>query len=394
VAVSLLIMIVAAAGLLSGYSMGASESAGRTSALQSEITSLDAEVSSLSAQLAALQSSADANGTVYLSGSLNALYASVKDSIVTVMGVVKESMGYGYYSYSEVLGSGFVVNLTGECLVVTNCHVIDGMINGSVTFTSGEAYPFEVLGADEFSDLAILAVVGAPEGTLVPLEVASSSTVRVGDPVVAIGNPYGLQSTLTSGIVSQLNRAIQTETSGSRLLSGVIQITAPINPGNSGGPLLDAEGRVIGITSAIVSDSQNVGFAIPSDTLLKEIRDLAEHGSYSHPYIGITGAAVDYLIADAAGLDTTYGVLVQTVTAGSPADAAGLQGGTYTVTVAGTRYYAGGDLIVEVDGQRVRSMDDLTSYIELNAYPGTTVSLTVMRGGGTIEVPVTLGAYG
>jgi S1-C subfamily serine protease len=394
VAVSLLIMIVAAACLLSGYSMGASESAGRTSALQSEITSLDAEVSSLSAQLAALQSSADANGTVYLSGSLNALYASVKDSIVTVMGVVKESMGYGYYSYSEVLGSGFVVNLTGECLVVTNCHVIDGMINGSVTFTSGEAYPFEVLGTDEFSDLAILAVVGAPEGTLVPLEVASSSTVRVGDPVVAIGNPYGLQSTLTSGIVSQLNRAIQTETSGSRLLSGVIQITAPINPGNSGGPLLDAEGRVIGITSAIVSDSQNVGFAIPSDTLLKEIRDLAEHGSYSHPYIGITGAAVDYLIADAAGLDTTYGVLVQTVTAGSPADAAGLQGGTYTVTVAGTRYYAGGDLIVEVDGQRVRSMDDLTSYIELNAYPGTTVSLTVMRGGGTIEVPVTLGAYG
>jgi S1-C subfamily serine protease len=394
VAVSLLIMIVAAACLLSGYSMGASESAGRTSALQSEITSLDAEVSSLSAQLAALQSSADANGTVYLSGSLNALYASVKDSIVTVMGVVKESMGYGYYSYSEVLGSGFVVNLTGECLVVTNCHVIDGMINGSVTFTSGEAYPFEVLGTDEFSDLAILAVVGAPEGTLVPLEVASSSTVRVGDPVVAIGNPYGLQSTLTSGIVSQLNRAIQTETSGSRLLSGVIQITAPINPGNSGGPLLDAEGRVIGITSAIVSDSQNVGFAIPSDTLLKEIRDLAEHGSYSHPYIGITGAAVDYLIADAAGLDTTYGVLVQTVTAGSPADAAGLQGGTYTVTVAGTRYYAGGDLIVEVDGQRVRSMDDLTSYIELNAYPGTTVSLTVIRGGGTIEVPVTLGAYG
>ncbi len=387
-------MIVALAGLLSGYSMGASEGAERTSALQSEISSLDAEVSSLSAQLAALQSSADANGTVYISGSLNALYGSVKDSIVTVMGVVKESMGYGYYSYSEVLGSGFVVNLTGGCLVVTNYHVIDGMINGSITFTSGEAYPFEVLGADEYSDLAILAVVGAPEGTLVPLEVASSSAVRVGDPVVAIGNPYGLQSTLTSGIVSQLNRAIQTETSGSHLLSGVIQITAPINPGNSGGPLLDAEGRVIGITSAIVSDSQNVGFAISSDTLLKEIRDLAEHGSYSHPYIGITGAAVDYLIADAAGLDATYGVLIQTVTAGSPADAAGLQGGTYTVTVAGTRYYAGGDLIVEVDGQRVRSMDDLTSYIELNAYPGTTVSLTVMRGGGTIEVPVTLGAYG
>ncbi len=384
-------MIVAIAGLLSGYSIGAGEGA---SALQSEISSLDAEVSSLSAQLAALQSSADANGTVYLGGSLNSLYGSVKDSIVTVMGIVKESMGYGYYSYSEVLGSGFIVNLTGECLIVTNYHVIDGMINGSVTFTSGEAYPFEVLGADEYSDLAILAVVGAPAGTLVPLEVASSSIVRVGDPVVAIGNPYGLQSTLTSGIVSQLNRAIQTETSGSHLIAGVIQITAPINPGNSGGPLLDAEGRVIGITSAIVSDSQNVGFAIPSDTLLKEIQGLAEHGSYSHPYIGITGAAVDYLIAEAAGLDATYGVLIQTVTAGSPAAAAGLQGGEYTVTVAGTRYYAGGDLIVEVDGQRVRSMDDLTSYIELNAYPGTAVSLTVLRGGGTFEVPVTLGAYG
>ncbi len=394
IAVSLLIMIVAVAGMFSGYSIGAGESSGQVSALESDISSLEAQISSLSTQLASLQDSSASNSTVYITGSLNALYESVKDSIVTVMGVVKTSLGYGRYSYSEVLASGFVVNLTGECLIVTNYHVIEDMINGSVTFTSGEAYAFEVLGADEYSDIAMLVAIGAPEGTLIPLEVASSSTVKVGDAVVALGNPYGLESTLTSGIVSQLNRAIQTETSGSFLIAGVIQITTPINPGNSGGPLFDAEGRVVGITSAIVSDSQNVGFAISSDTLLKEIDDLVENGSYSHPYIGITGAAVDYLIADAAGLGTTYGVLIQTVTAGSPAEIAGLECGTYTVTVAGTRYYAGGDLIVEIDGQRVKSMDDLTSYLELNTYPGTTVNLTVIRGGSTTAVPVTLGAYG
>jgi 2-alkenal reductase len=314
----------------------------------------------------------------------------VKDSIVTIQGLIATTGMFGMVSYSEVLGSGFVVNITGISVIITNFHVIDGMINGSVTFIDGNAYPFTVLGKDKYSDLAVLQVQ-APVDELKPLTVVSSQTVNVGDGVIAIGNPYGLQSSLTSGIVSQLDRAIQTDTSSSYLISNIIQIDTPINPGNSGGPLLDAEGRVVGITTAIVSGSNSIGFAVPSDAILKEINDLITKGSYSHPYFGISGVALDYLTSQAAGLNVTYGVLIQTVTIGSPASSAGLRAGTQIVSVVGENIRVGGDVIIQVDGQLVRSMDDLTSYLEENTIPGQTVNMTVMRGGSTILVPVVLG---
>ena len=389
----ILVLMLVAAGFSAGFFIGGYANSLQISEIYSELSTAQYQISQLQYQVAALQS-IDFNSTVYLPGSLNSLYESVKDSIVTVQGLVPTTGMFGMVTYSEVLGSGFIVNLTGTPLIVTNFHVIDGMVNGSVTFTNGEAYTFTVVGEDKYSDLAIVQTPTAPDYLLKPLAVASSSTLDVGDAVVALGNPYGLQSTLTSGIVSQLNRAIQTETSGNYLISGVIQITAPINPGNSGGPLFDAEARVVGITVAIISDSQNVGFAIPSDSLIKEIHDLTTEGSYNHSYLGITGVAVDYLIANAVGLNMTYGVLVQTVPASSPANTAGIVGGSHAVIIAGQRIYAGGDIIIEADGQRIRSMEDLTSYIELDTVPGMTVNLTVVRGSSILTLPVSLGAYG
>jgi S1-C subfamily serine protease len=209
--------------------------------------------------------------------------------------------------------------------------------------------------------------------------------------VVAVGNPYGLQSTLTSGIVSQLGRSIQTETAGSYLISDVIQTSAPINPGNSGGPLLDSQGRVVGITSAILSGSQNVGFAIPSDTVIREFADLISTGTYAHPYLGMSGLSVDYLIAKAAGLNYTYGVLVQSVTSGGPADNAGMRAGTQVASVAGQQFYVGGDLIISIGSERIRTMDDLSSYLEVQSVPGPTVNFTVVRDGSSLTLPVVIG---
>jgi S1-C subfamily serine protease len=382
-----LVLVVLVVGLFAGYTLS-SYSQPQVTLLNSKVTALESEVSGLQSQVVSLQSGS--NSTLYSSAGLNPLYESVKDSVVTIEGLLPQTGIFGTVYYSEVLGSGFVVNLTGKMLIVTNFHVIDGMVNGSVTFINGDAYPFTVLGKDQYSDLAVLQPQ-APADILKPLTVVSSDTLKVGDTVIAIGNPYGLQSTLTSGVVSQLNRAIQTETSGNYLIAGLIQISTPINPGNSGGPLFDAQGRVVGITSAIISGSQNVGFAIPSDAVIKEIHALVSKGSYSHPYLGISGFPLDYLTAQAAGLNITYGVLIQTVVAGTPAANAGLRGGTQTIDVGGQSISTGGDIIIKVDNQPVRTMDDLLSYLEDNTIPGQTVSITVIRGEGTLSIPVVLG---
>jgi S1-C subfamily serine protease len=389
-----LILAVLAVGLLAGYAMSSYSSQPQIAKLNSNITALENQLSAVKIQIAGLQSGGNSTGysnsTVYSVESLNPLYESVKGSIVTIDGLVAEQGLFGT-SYSEVLGSGFVVNLTGSPLIITNYHVVDGMINGSVTFINGEAYPFQILGDDPYSDLAVLKVQ-APSDLLVPLTVVSSGTLNVGDVVIAIGNPYGLQSTMTSGIVSQLNRAIQTDISGNYLIAGMIQISTPINPGNSGGPLLDERGDVVGITADIVSGSVGVGFAVPSDAIIREIQDLVTTGSYSHSYLGINGYDLDYITAQAAGLNITYGVLIQTVNQTGPAYSAGLRGGTQTVNVAGETVTIGGDIIIQVNNQPVRTMDDLTSYIDGNTVPGQTVSLTIVRGGIDLKISVTLGA--
>ncbi|MEJ5292235.1 MAG: trypsin-like peptidase domain-containing protein [Candidatus Methanosuratincola sp.] len=353
-------------------------------ALLQRIGALESQVASLQSQLNEMQ-----NRSLSVQ-SINDVYLSVRDSIVTVSGLLPSTDLFGRTSYTSVIGSGFVANLTGEPLVVTNYHVVSGVVNGSITFIDGEAYPFEVVGLDKYSDLAVLRA-SAPAEKLVPLKIASSSGLSVGDLVIAIGNPYGLESTMTSGIVSQLNRAIQSETAGNFSIAGVIQITTPINPGNSGGPLLDSQGRVVGITTAIITGSQNVGFAIPSDTIIREFATLVETGGYVHPYMGITGYSLNYAASTAMGLSQRWGVLVQTVVSGGPADLAGIRGGNQSVTVGGEQIRAGGDVILYIDGVKTKSMDDLTSYL-VTRHPGQEVTLTVLREGAVKEIAVTLGA--
>ncbi|MBC7121185.1 MAG: trypsin-like peptidase domain-containing protein [Candidatus Methanosuratus sp.] len=354
-------------------------------------TAMVQRIGALESQVSALQSQLNEFQTRNMSvQSLNEIYEAVKGSIVTVSGLLPSTDIFGRVSYTSVLGSGFVVNLTGEPLVVTNYHVVDGIVNGSVTFIDGDAYPFQVVGLDKYSDLAVLRVALAPAERLVPLTIASSSGLRVGDLVIAVGNPYGLESTMTSGIVSQLNRAIQTETAGNFNIAGVIQITAPINPGNSGGPLLDAYGMVVGITTAIITGSQNVGFAISSDTILREFATLVETGTYVHPYLGITGYPLNFATSSALGINQTWGVLIQTVVDDGPAARAGLMGGEQSVTVGGVQILGGGDVILYIDGVKIKSMDDLSSYLETRS-PGQTINVTILRGASEKVIPVTLG---
>jgi S1-C subfamily serine protease len=370
-----------------GFVLYSHETPSSISSLNQRINVLEGQVHSLNSQISQLQSS---NWTILPTTTLNSLYESVKDSIVLIRGLIASTDMIGRVTYQEVLGSGFIINLTGMSLLVTNYHVVDGMINGSMAFINGDAYPFEILGTDKYSDLAILRPL-APSNKLKPIPIVTSESVKVGDVVVAIGNPFGLQSTLTSGIVSQLGRSIQTETAGAYLISGVIQISTPINPGNSGGPLIDSQGRVVGITSAILSGSQNLGFAIPSDTVIREFTDLISNGNYKHSYLGMSGISVDYLIANAAGLNVTYGVLVQSETPGGPSDKAGIKAGTTLINIAGQQIYSGGDLIVEINTERIRTMDDLSSFLEIHTSPGQIINVTVIRNGISQTLFVTLG---
>jgi len=391
VGVVALVLILLVVAVYAGYFIGTmfnQPEAQDLTPLLNRIGVLEGQVSSLQSQVATLQ---QGNGFIMPSQGLDQLYQQVKDSIVTVKGLLAETNIFGQTTYSETLGSGFVVNLTGTPLVITNFHVVDGMMNGSVSFTTGEAFPFQVLGTDKYSDLAVLSVQ-APTALLKPLQVVSSQTLSVGDTVVAIGNPYGLQSSMTSGIVSQLGRAIQTETAGNYLIANVIQISTPINPGNSGGPLIDDVGRVVGITTAIISGSQNIGFAIPSDAILREIQVLVSTGTFTHSYLGMTGYTIDYIVAQAAGVSHTYGVLVQTVVDGSPAAASGMLGGTGTISVAGTTVRVGGDQITQIGSQRIKTMEDLSSYLDANTVPGQLAVFTVIRNGAPLALNVTLGA--
>ncbi len=389
--VAALVLILLVLAVYAGYFIGTTfnkPEAQDVSQLVNRIGVLEGQVSSLQSQVAALQ---QGNGSAIPPQGMDQLYKQVKDSIVTVKGLIGETNIFGQTTYSEVLGSGFVVNLTGAPLVVTNFHVVDGMVNGSVAFTTGEAFPFQVLGTDKYSDLAVLSVQ-APSALLKPLQVVSSQTLSVGDTVVAIGNPYGLQSSMTTGIVSQLGRAIQTETAGNYLIANVIQISTPINPGNSGGPLIDDMGRVVGITTAILSGSQNIGFAIPSDSILREIQVLVSTGTFTHSYLGMTGYTVDYTTAQAAGLGYTYGVLVQTVVGSGPAENAGMLGGSSSISIAGTTVRVGGDQIIQIGSQRIKTMEDLSSYLDANTVPGQAAVFTVIRNGAPLSLSVTLGA--
>jgi S1-C subfamily serine protease len=335
-------------------------------------------------------------GTAYFTNSSEninpvKIYSYANESIVTVQGTQITSNGLGGSSLSLVLGSGFVVTYDNSSYVVTNYHVVQGDSNLSITFSDGNGYGTNIVGADPYSDIAVLSAK-APKSEFHPLAVVPSSNLTVGESVIAIGNPFGLSGSMTVGIVSQLGRTIIDPTAGNYPVADVIQISTPINPGNSGGPLLNSFGEVVGITTAVVSGSQGVGFAIPSDTIMREIMPLITTGSYDlHPYLGITEEAMSYDVARAMGINITYGVLINsTVPTGPSANI--LHGGTKSAEIDGQPYIIGGDIIISVNGTRIISIDALASWLEEHALPRDAVQFGIIRNGSSMTVSITLGA--
>jgi S1-C subfamily serine protease len=288
-------------------------------------------------------------------------------------------------------GSGFVIDSEGH--VLTNNHVVEGATRITVKLGSSNAtHTAEVVGTDPSSDIALLKV-GAPADQLHPLVLGDSSKVRVGDPVVAIGNPFGLDRTVTSGIVSALQRQIQAPSGFS--INHVIQTDAAINPGNSGGPLIDSAGSVIGINSQIETGGGSngnvgIGFAIPINTAREVANEIEKNGSVEHAFLGINGGTITPALAKAVNLPVNRGVLVAEVVKGGPADKAGLQGGSTEATIEGARFQLGGDIITEVNGEPISSMEDVIDAVSAGK-PGEQMELTILRHGETKKITVTLG---
>ena len=289
-------------------------------------------------------------------------------------------------------GSGFVVSKDGN--VLTNHHVVAGASKITVKIgDSDTGYEAKLVGDDPSTDLALLKIE-APDGELHALELADSSEVRVGDPVVAIGNPFGLDRTVTSGIVSALQRQIRAPNGVA--ITNVIQTDAPINPGNSGGPLLNAEGKVIGINSQIQTGgfgqgNVGIGFAVPTNTARNVIEQIEETGTVKHAFIGIVGNNISASAAKALNLDVEGGVSVAEVVDDSPAAKAGLEAGDTTVIVDGEEIVLGGDIITGIDGKKVESMEDVINTVN-SAKVGDEIELTISRDGEERKVSITLAA--
>jgi S1-C subfamily serine protease len=331
--------------------------------LNGEVTNLQTRVSTLEG----FQNVTYQDITIMQNGtSLADMYANVKDSVVLIQGDTSDG---------SVQGSGFVYNFADRTIVLTNYHVVQGTSSLSVTFSDGNGYSASVLGTDPYSDLAVVSV-NAPASEFKPIQIVSSSTLRQGEQVIAIGNPYGLVGSLTTGVVSALGRTITEDTAGGYAIANIIQTSTPINPGNSGGPLLNAVGNVVGITTAIVSDSQGLGFAIPSNTILREMSALISTGSYSgHSYLGVMGQDMDYSLAQQYGASVTYGWRIESIVSRGPSD------GKLNV----------GDIVIAMGNQTIKNNDDLASYLEENTLPGDSLFLTVVRNNQQIDVTLVLG---
>jgi S1-C subfamily serine protease len=330
----------------------------------SQLDQLQSEVS----QLRGFQNATTQYITLYQnSTSLSELYNMVRPSIVLVQGDTSDG---------TVQGSGFIYNIAGRNVVLTNYHVVQGTTGLSVTFYDGTGYAASVLGTDPYSDLAVVDVTSAPASMLKPLNIVTSTGLQVGEQVVAIGNPYGLVGSLTTGIVSAKGRTITEDTAGGYAIPNIIQSSTPINPGNSGGPLLNAAGNVVGITTAILQDSQGLGFAIPSNTILREVSALINTGTFrGHSYLGVTGIDMDYSSAQQYHTSVTYGWRVATVSSSGPSS------GKLQV----------GDIVIGLGNQTIKSNDDLASYLEEHTLPGDDLPVTVMRDNMQTQVTVTLG---
>lgn len=342
-------------------------------------------------------------------GTLETIYQQVNPSVVNIQVTEQSSTSQNPFSLpffnfpqqqvpqvQQALGSGFVWDNQGH--IVTNNHVVAGATNITVTFSDGRTVPAKVVGTDVNSDLAVIQV-NVPASQLHPVTMASSSSVKVGQLAIAIGNPFGLSGTMTTGIVSALGRSLpagDTNTGGpTYTIPDVIQTDAPINPGNSGGVLLNAEGQVIGVTAAIESSTQSsagIGFVIPSDIVNKVVPELIKNGKFTYSYLGVEGTTLDPTINKAMNLSSDQqGALIISVTPGGPADKAGLRGGSQQINDNGNQVAVGGDVIVSIDNQPVKNFDDVVSYLINNTQPGQKVDLGILRDGKQMTVTVTLG---
>ena len=306
-------------------------------------------------------------------------------------GVVKISVQRGLDGPRDTpgMGSGFVYDNLGH--IITNAHVVESASKATVTFLDGTQYDAEIVGKDKFTDIAVIKVSEKPR-LLYPLQMGDSSKLHVGEPVAAIGNPFGLSGSMTSGIVSQIGRLLPTQDSGFSI-PDVIQTDAAINPGNSGGPLLNMKGEVIGINTAIQSISggnTGIGFAVPSNTALKIVPSLIEDGEYRHPWIGISGRDIDPDLARVLDLKDAKGFLVITVVDGSPADKAGLKGMSGTQIIDGKEYPADGDIIISVDDKEVRKISDILIHLQREKSVGDTMSLGILRDGEFMHISLEL----
>ncbi len=353
--------------------------------------------SDLNSKLNQLGFSSNDNSTrypnaVFLLGdnvSLSNLYQQVKSSVVVIQDLEPQYMFGRLAGYSLQQGSGFITQVNSQLVIVTNNHVIAGAINYTVTFANGDGYPATVLGSDPQADLAVLTITPMPSG-VTPLTLADSDALQVGDPVVAVGSPYGLSGTLTTGVISALGRTITEDSSSSQsgqTIADIIQTSTAINPGNSGGPLITYAGEVVGITTAGISNSESLGFAIPSNTIIRELGSLVSSGSYNqHPSINAVGTDMNYQIAQAMGTSITYGWLVESVSAQN-----GLKGGSTQASILGSNVVLDGDIIIGINGVRITNTDDLLSYLEHHTLPGQSASFTVIRDGQSQTVAVTIG---
>jgi 2-alkenal reductase len=308
------------------------------------------------------------------------VYARVAPAVVCV--TAQEQFG-------ECIGSGFVIDQEGH--VVTNNHVATAAPDLLVTLADEHSVPAEVVGTDPGSDLAVLKIELPLEG-LVVAELGESSSLLVGQRAIAIGNPFGLERTITTGVISSLGRTLDRDDSDFQLAQ-VIQTDAAINPGNSGGPLLNSQGQVIGVNTAIRSltgVSSGVGFAIPVDIVKRVVPELIAHGRYRHTWVGVRARTISPEMVEAMDLPVGVGVLIAEIEPGSPAGKAGLRGGGEQVVVSGIPMRAGGDIIIAVNGQIVKRFEDLINYLASYTSVGEVVTITVVRDAEELDISVML----
>lgn len=347
-------------------------------------------------------------------GTLEDIYTAVSPSVVNIRvvqsvqntaGVDPQAPGFPFFNlpqgqqppqqFQSGLGSGFVLDQAGH--IVTNNHVVADADKIEVTFSDGTILPAALVGADPDSDLAVIKVE-APAALLKPVQFGDSSALKVGQLAVAIGNPFGLEGTMTAGIVSALGRSLPVESSGgpSYTIPDIIQTDAPINPGNSGGVLVDAQGQVIGVTSAIESPvraNAGIGFAIPAAIVQNVVPSLVKDGHFDHPWLGISGSGLVPEVAKAMKLpEGQRGVLVNEVMPNSPAEKAGLRGSSQQAGIEGQQVPVGGDVITAIDGQPLQGVDELIAYLARSTSVGQKVSLQILRDGKQQTLEATLAA--